>query len=159
MNVKEILSGFGLLLIVGALCLGGALVLASLYYGAAWISTKLLPLFPILSLITFGVVVLIVLPLAVPKATRGFASAALVIASYVFGVTLWMEGLLLTLTIWGLSAVFIGLLLGGVGVVPIAMLATLIDGMWSPLIELVLLMVATVGLRFGGNWLGESLKG
>ena len=41
---------------------------------------------------------------------------------------------------------------------PIAMLATLINGMWSPLIELMLLMLVTFGFRFAGISLGESLE-
>jgi hypothetical protein len=84
---------------------------------------------------------------------------ALFFASYVFGATLWMEGLLLTLFIWGLGAVFIGLCVVGIGVVPIAMLATLLKGMWGPLIELVLLTIMTFGSRACAISLAESLEG
>jgi hypothetical protein len=70
-----------------------------------------------------------------------------------------LEGLLLTLAIWGVGAVFIGLFLAGVGVVPIAMLATLLKGMWGPLIELVLLTIMTFGSRIGAMSLAESLEG
>ena len=70
-----------------------------------------------------------------------------------------MEGLLLTLNIWGMGVVFIGIVLGGVGVVPIAMLATLIEGMWGPLIELALLTIATFGGRLGAVSLTGSLEG
>ena len=157
MTAKEILSCLGVFLIWGAFVLVGTMSVAVFYYGAAWASAQLLPWFSILSLVTFGLVVLIILPLVIPKATRGFSIGALFIASYVFGATLWMEGLLLTLNIWGLGAVFIGIVLGGVGVVPIAMLATLIEGMWGPLIELVLLTIATFGARLGAIfWKGLS---
>jgi hypothetical protein len=159
MNVKEMLAGLGGLLIMGALLLVGITIGAVFIFGAAWASTKLLPWFSILTWIVFGLVVFIILPLAIPRATRGFSSVALFIASYVFGATLWMEGLLLTLFIWGLRAVFIGLFLAGVGVVPIAMLATLIKGMWGPLIELVLLTIMTFGSRVGAMSLAESLEG
>ena len=74
------------------------------------------------------------------------------IASLVFGFTLWVWGLLFTYHLWGAIAVFIGLFLMGVGVVPIAMLATLFKGMWSTLGELVLLTVLTFGTRFAGAW-------
>jgi hypothetical protein len=56
------------------------------------------------------------------------------------------------------GAVFIGLFLAGVGMVPIAMLATLIKGMWGPLIELVLLTIMTFGSRIGAMSLAESLE-
>ena len=157
MNVKDTLAGFGGLLIMGAFLVVGVVITLLFIFGAAWASSKLLPLFAVLTWAGLGIVVFILLPLAIPRATRGFSSVALFIASYVFGATLWMEGLLLTLAIWGVGAVFIGLFLAGVGVVPIAMLATLLKGMWGPLIELVLLTIMTIGSRIGAVSLAESL--
>jgi len=158
MNVKDTLVGLGGLLIMGAFLIVGLIIAGIFIFGAAWASTKLLPWFSILTWVAFALVVFILLPLAIPKATRGFSSVALFIASYVFGVTLWMEGLLFTLAIWGIGAVFIGLFLAGVGVVPIAMLATLVKGMWGPLIELVMLTIMTFGSRIGAMSLAESLE-
>ena len=159
MKVKELLGVLGYFLIIGAVFFVFCVITAIIIFGAAWASTKLLPWLSVLSRIAFGCIVFIIFPLAIPKATRGFSSAALFIASFVFGVTLWMEGLLLTLSIWGLVAVFIGIFLGGIGVVPIAMLATLINSMWGPLIELALLTIATFGSRFGARSLAASLEG
>lgn len=159
MNAKDTIAGLGGLLIMGAF-LVVALAIAGLFiFGAAWASTKLLPWFTVLTWVAFAIVVFILLPLAIPKATRGFSSVALFVASYVFGATLWMEGLLFTLAIWGVGAVLIGLFLAGVGVVPIAMLATLFKGMWGPLVELVLLTVMTFASRIGAMSLAESLEG
>jgi hypothetical protein len=158
MNVKESLAGLGGLLFFGAFLVVSLAIGAVFISGAAWASAKLLPWFSSLTWITFALVVFILLPLAIPRATRGISSVALLIASYVFGATLWMEGLLLTLAIWGLGAVFFGLFLAGIGVVPIAMLATLFKGMWSPLIELVLLTIMTFTSRVGAMSLAESLK-
>lgn len=76
----------------------------------------------------------------------------MVIASYVFGATLWIWGLLLTYTLWGGVALFIGLFLMGVGVVPIAMLATMFNGMWSEFGQLVFLLAMTVGARAFGAY-------
>jgi hypothetical protein len=133
MNVKDTLAGLGGLLIMGAFLVVGLAIGGVFIFGAAWASTKLLPWFSVLTWVAFGIVVFILLPLAIPKATRGFSSVALFVASYVFGATLWMEGLLFPLAIWGVGAVFIGLFLAGVGVVPIAMLATLIKGRIGPM--------------------------
>ncbi len=143
---------------MGGLLIVGITITAVFIFGAAWASTKLLPWFSILTWIACGLVVFIFLPLAIPRATRGVSSLALLVASCVFGATLLMEGLLLTLAIWGLGAVFIGLMFAGVGVVPIAMLATLINGLWGPLIELVLLTIMTFGSRIGASLLAESLE-
>jgi hypothetical protein len=159
MNAKHVLAGLGGLLIMAAMLLVAAAVGALFIFGSAWASSELLPWFSILTLIGFGFVVFIVLPLAIPRATRGFSSVALFISSYVFGATLWMEGLLLTLFLWGIGAVVIGLFIVGVGVVPIAMLATLLKGMWGRLIELVLLTIMTFATRIGAMSLAESLDG
>jgi hypothetical protein len=159
MNVKDTLAGLGGLLVMGAFFVVASVIAGVFIFGAAWASAKLLPWFSVLTWIAFALVVFILLPLAIPKTTREFSSVALFVASYVFGATLWMEGLLLTLAIWGVGAVIIGLFLAGVGVVPIAMLATLLKGMWRPLIELVLLTIMTFGSRIGAMSLAESLEG
>jgi hypothetical protein len=158
MSVKDVAAGLGGLLLMLAFAAVGIVIVTLFFYGAAWASSKLLPWFSMLTWVAFAIVVFILLPLAIPRATRGFSSVAMFIASYVFGVTLWMVGLLLTLSIWGITAVIIGIVLGGVGVVPIAMLATLVHGYWLPLVELVLLTIATFGCRIGALSLAESLE-
>lgn len=158
MSVKDLATGLGGLLLTLAIVAVGIVIVILFYYGAAWASAKLLPWFSLLTWVAFGIVVFILLPLAIPRATRRFSSVAMFIASYVFGATLWMTGLLLTLSIWGITAVIIGIILGGVGVVPIAMLATLVHGYWLPLVELVLLTVATFGCRAGALSLRLSLE-
>lgn len=69
------------------------------------------------------------------------------ISSYVIGLALWVWALILTYVLWGLWAVVIGLFFMGVGIVPIAMLATLFKGMWPQLGQLVLGLVLVFGIR------------
>ena len=158
MSYRQGLKEMGGALIAGAGFILFGFVLAIIFLGEAWASKKLLPIFSILTLITFGLVIHVFLPLSISKVTRSFSSIALFFSSYIFGATLWMEGLLLTLSIWGMTAVFVGFLLGGVGVVPIAMLATLLKGAWRYLIELILLSIATFACRGGALALAESLE-
>jgi hypothetical protein len=158
MSIKEVAAGLGGLLLTLAFMAAFGVIVALFIYGAGWASTKLLPWFSILTWVALATVVFVLLPLSIPRATRGFSSVAIFIASYVFGVTLWMMGLLLTLSIWGVTAVIIGIVLGGVGVVPIAMLATLFHGYWLPLVELILLTIATFGCRIGALSLAQSLE-
>lgn len=125
-----------------------AIVLAFLFItGGVWLSDKLLPWLVLASWLVTLLVVLLFLPLSLLRAARRFTSIAILISSYVLGLTLWMEGLLLTYVIWGGFAVFVGLFLAGIGVVPVAMLATLINGMWFRLAELVVLTFMTFGSR------------
>jgi len=158
MSIKEKLSNFWGFFQVGAFIIIGLLIISFFIDGMAWASAKLLPWFSVLTWFSFVIVVFILLPLAIPKKTREASSVALFIASYVFGATLWMVGLLLTMAIWGGTAVFIGLFLMGIGVVPIAMLATLINGIWWPFIELILLTIMTFGCRIGALSLENSLE-
>lgn len=158
MKLKNGLAGLGGVFLVVVLIFASFAAVGAFIRGTAWASTKLLPWFSGLSVLSLAVVVLVLLPLAVPRVTRGFASAALFVASYVFGATLWMEGLLLTLALWGYGAVFIGLFMAGVGVVPIAMVATLLKGMWSPLVELVGLTILMVASRLGAIALVASRR-
>ena len=159
MRVRNLATGFRTFLAGAAFLVLFAGVGAVVIFGAAWASAKLLPWFTVFTSLAFAVVVLVLLPLAIPRPTRGFSCIALFIASYVFGATLWMEGFLLTLSLWGVFGVFVGLFMGGVGVVPIAMLATMVNHQWTPLIELVVLAVMTLSSRIGASTLAASLEG
>ncbi|MDR3739489.1 MAG: hypothetical protein P4L40_10760 [Terracidiphilus sp.] len=141
----------GFLIFVVALLAIGLLI-----GGAGWVSERLLPWFSVASLIALLVIVFILLPLSAFRTTRGFAALVIMYLSFLFGVTVWMEGLLTTLSIWGTGAVVFGLFLGGVGVVPIAMLATLFHGLWGRLGELIGLVVITFGCRFFALWIASK---
>jgi|HigsolmetaAR206D_1030411.scaffolds.fasta_scaffold08920_3 hypothetical protein len=157
MNVKETLGAIGGLALMLAIAAVGIAIVIAFILGGVWVSKHLLPWLTVTSFVVFAIVIFVLLPLAIPRATRGFSSISMLIASYVFGATLWMFGLLLTYFTWGVVAVIIGLVFFGVGVVPIALLATLFKGMWGPFFTLILLAIATYGCRIGAMSLAESL--
>lgn len=157
MNVKETLGAIGGLALMLAIAAVGIAIVIAFILGGVWVSKHLLPWLTVISFVVFAIVIFVLLPLAIPRATRGFSSISMLIASYVFGATLWMFGLLLTYFTWGIVAVIIGLVFFGVGVVPIALLATLFKGMWGPFFTLILLAIATYGCRIGAMSLAESL--
>ncbi|MBI4619907.1 MAG: hypothetical protein HY739_07075 [Desulfobacterales bacterium] len=129
------------------------LLIGLFIHGGAWLSAKVYPWLTIAFSITFGIALFILAPLGIFRRTRGFSGNGMVISSYIFGLTLWVWGFLLTYTLWGGLAVFIGLFLFGVGVVPIAMLATLFKGMWLTLCQLLFLTALTFGSRILGVFL------
>jgi hypothetical protein len=155
-KLKSIGATVGGLLIWVVVCVVGLVVIGFLIGGAGWVSDRLLPWFAKASFIAFLVLIFVLLPLSAIRATRGLAAPVIMCLSYLFGATVWMEGLLTTLHIWGGAAVAIGLFLMGVGVVPIAMLATLFHGLWAQLVELIGLVVLTFGSRIFALWLGEK---
>jgi hypothetical protein len=150
MEKLKALGGFlmGIVVLIAFLSL-----IAALFAGTAWISGHLLLWFSNASLVAGTVLFLVLLPLSVVKRARPFCGSMIFLISFVFGITLWMDGFLVTLSTWGIFAVIVGLFFAGIGVVPIAMLASLVHGSWSTLLELVILAVLTFGCRIFAQWL------
>ena len=89
---------------------------------------------------------------------RKIAGSILYVSSYIYGLATWIYGLFVTLSLWGVLAIIIGLLLGGVGVVPIGMLAAIFNGKWDIFFKLLILIVLTYGTRLIGAALIESYE-
>ena len=145
--------------LLGIIFLVGIGLIALLFIqGGVWLSEKALPYFLGLARITFAVVVAILLPMTAFHRTQRFAASGLINAAALFGITLWVWGLVLTYNLWGGGAVLVGIFLLGVGVVPLAMLATLMAQMWQPFGQLILLALLTYGTRRLGKKLTHQLQ-
>jgi hypothetical protein len=148
--VRVNLHGTGaLLFLIGVLLLVG-LVFGLFIRGGAWLAGVTYPWLRGVSELTLAVSIVIFLPMSLFARARVIAGNGIIIASYIFGLTLWVWGFLLTYTLWGTIALIIGLIFLGIGVVPIAMLATLFNGMWATLGELIGLTILTFGARAYG---------
>jgi len=156
MREKLIHVGCGILVIAFFVTI--ALLIGLLIHGGAWLSAKLYPILKAIFGLTLVIALFVLIPIAIFKKTRLLAGNGMVISSFVFGLTLWVWSFLLTYSLWGGLGIFIGLFLFGVGIVPIAMLATLVNGMWSILGQLMLLAILTFGSRFFGIFLTESIR-
>jgi hypothetical protein len=86
--------GVGVLLLV-------AILVGLFIHGGAWLGEKVYPWRVSISAIALAIGLFVLLPLSFMKRTRGFAAAGLLIAFHVFGLTLWVWGLLLTYHLWG----------------------------------------------------------
>jgi len=128
----------------------------ALLYGAAELSLWALKWTPAVFGTVFWATVLVLVPLAIIPPTRGWSALGFVIASYLFGLLLWIWAMAFTYDVWGLGAVVIGLLIFGAGVVAVAMLAALIKGVWAVLGTFIFLLVLTLGTRAFGHWLGAT---
>lgn len=128
--------------------------------GAVWVGENALAWLFDFAWIVLTINILILLPLSLFKKTGAVGGAGMYISSYIFGVTLWFLGLLLTYFTWGFWGVFIGLVLAGVGVVPMAMLAMLINGEILTFVVLIILTMLTFGMRALGIYLvGRAEEG
>jgi hypothetical protein len=121
--------------------------------GAVWLSAIIYPW--LVRIMAFFIIVslFILSPLSFFKKTRGIAGTGLFFLSYIFGATLWVWSFLLTYTLWGTLALVIGLFIAGIGVIPIAILATVFNGKWFELGNLILSLIMTLGTRFLGMYL------
>ncbi len=93
----------------------------------------------------------------IPKA-RSVVGLIIYVSSYVYGLSAWIYGLAVTLALWGWIAVIIGLFLGGIGVVPIGMLAAMFNGQWGALWTLLLTAALTYGARIIGYMLANRAE-
>jgi hypothetical protein len=125
------IAGFAVMLLLGVFFI----------YGATWFSLWAIPYMTFATDIAVAVCIFILLPLALFRRTRPASAYGFMLCSFVFGICLWMYGLLITMSIWGPVAVIVGLMLGGIGVVPIGMLACVFHGEW---LSLTVLLVGTV---------------
>jgi len=153
-RIKDL--GWGILGIASLIII--VLLVGLFIHGGAWLSSKVYPIVTVIFGITFVIALIILTPISIFKKARGFAGKGIVISSYIFGFTLWVWSFLLTYALWGGLGIFIGLFLFGVGIVPIAMLATAFKGLWAIFGQLILLTILTFGSRFFGVFLIESYE-
>lgn len=154
-NSLKSLGGFAL----AVACLVAMLTLVGLFlFGAAWVSEKVLPVLNVILATTFLGLLLIVLPLSLFRRCRGWCGVVFIYWSYLCGLILWMFSLLVTLNLWGIVAAIIGLILAGVGILPVAMLASLFKGEWSLLLQLILQFALLIGCRAFGLYLADKAE-
>lgn len=102
-------------------------------------------------------VVLVLLPMALFKSTRGKAGVGLFTASWLFGITTWMLGAAVTFATYGIGGFILGLLLFGVGVVPIAIFAAFFKLHATGLgVSLIVMSIIVYVCRAGGTALTEK---
>jgi hypothetical protein len=120
--------------------------------GASWLVGNFFTWLRITSLVLFIVIVLIMMPLSIPARSRTFAVTSIAIASIFFLGMAWVEGVFVTIDLWGAGAAAVGFALGGLGVIPVGMLATACDARWPEFFEILALVVATIGCKLFANW-------
>jgi hypothetical protein len=95
--------------------------------------------------IAFAICFALLVPLAVFTKTRALSSLGFLIASYGFGASLWLFSLMTTYSLWGVVGAVAGVALLGFGVIPLAMIAALLDAKWAVLGQVYLGVILTCG--------------
>lgn len=125
------------------------------FKGAIWVSEHLLGYLIAASWVVLFIDVLILLPLSLFRRMRGHTGHLIYLSSYLFGLVTWLVGFILTYTLWGGWGVILGLMSFGIGVVFMAMFATMFKGMWAMLATVIGLAVVTYGSRLVGALVAE----
>ena len=106
-----------------------------------------------------AVAIFVLLPLAFWRKTRGAAGIGLLVTSYVFGLTTWLLGAAVTFGSFGWFGLIVGLLVLGVGVVPLGIIGAIfkLDNGGLAMVLFVMVIV-TLGARFGGAYAASKTE-
>ena len=157
-SLKERAKEFISIIIGGTIMIGFILLALIFIKGGVWLVTVLYPWIDFVSFVAFFVSILILLPMAVFKKTRIISAVGFLIVSYIFGLVTWMWSVLIVVVTWGFLGLFIGLLLGGVGAIPVAIIASVFIGEWSTFGGLILMVIITLGTGILAFYLGKKLE-
>jgi hypothetical protein len=133
-------------------------VAALLINGIAWVSGHVLEYLITLNNIVTVMCIVFLPPLALFRKTRVVPAYGLYVASFVFGVCVWVYGFMVTYEIWDGVGVLIGLMLGIVGIVPLGIIAALWHSEWVIAAELTYGVVLTYGARAIALWLRAKIE-
>jgi hypothetical protein len=87
------------------------------------------------------------------RKTRGAAGVGLLITSYIFGATTWLLGTAVTFASFGWLGLIIGLLVLGIGVVPLGIIGAFFKLDIVDLgVSLCVMLIITLAARFAGAY-------
>lgn len=149
--VKDSLKGMGCFFGGIAALVVVILLAVFLIEGEVWVSAKVLPVLRLVNPVLLLVCVFVFAPLAIFKCTRRIAGGGFYVSSFVFGISLWMFACVITYAVWGKIGLFLGLMLAGVGVVPLGFIAAVLHGGWHVVFSLCIGLVLTFASRAVGS--------
>ncbi len=129
------------------------LIIGAVLNGLVWLVDKLYPFALGLAVLGTAALVLLLLPSAVFRSNRIWCGKGIYYVSYAWGISLWMWATLVLYSLWGTFGLFLGLILLGVGSVPVACVALLFAGEFRPLGQMILAVILVFAVRFFGLWL------
>lgn len=143
----------GIAVIVGLIFLGTILI-----KGGISLADKIFPFLVKATNFLTIILILILVPMSFFRKSRMYSGLGMYFSSYLFGFSMWIYSALIAYILWGLIALFIGLFLMGIGVLPIALLASLFHGEWTIFGNLVYMAILTYGSRMAGMKIAEKAE-
>ncbi len=118
-----------------------AFIITFLIGGGLLVSTILYPALSIISIFAVLACLFVFLPFSRIKEKKDVAVTGILTTSYILGVTLWTFSFIIAYDIWGFLGLAIGLFLFGIGVIPVAVMATLFALEWTIFLNLMLIIL------------------
>jgi hypothetical protein len=134
-----------------------AVIIVAIISGIAFVANVISPLVVRAAWIAFAVCLIVLLPLSFFKAGRKFSFYGFYYSSFVFGTCAWVLGFLETDRLWGTFGLLVGLFLGVIGVIPVAIVASIFHGLWNDVLALVALVVLCQGTRYLATYLAIKI--
>ena len=116
-----------------------------LYRIVAWLNTA--------SLWAIALALVVCLPAIFIRKIRPVSGMTLAFCTWVWGPTLWLWCVANILANWGVFWLIVGILLGGVGVIPVALFGFLFGGHWGDVASLLF----QLALIWGGRYLAAKM--
>jgi hypothetical protein len=137
--------------------LAAALMLPAFYLlGAERSTTYILQPLSVAAWVALFFTIILLLPLSMFKKLRPYTGAGIYMASHVFGLAGWAMGFIGTWILWSGWAAIGGTVLLGGAVVPFALVASAIEGLWTSFFLLLGLTALTFISRVVGLAIAES---
>ena len=152
--IKDLFTGalgiglFLAIIIISAIFLIFGLKIASAVYP---ILETIAAIFIIISLFIF-------IPLAFFKKTRMISIYGFIISAFIFAINVWVFSLLTTYFYWGIFGVVVGIMLGGIGEIPIAAIASLLHGDWASIFNIISTVVLFLIAGGLAGYLGNKVE-
>jgi hypothetical protein len=159
LNIKAEIKNIGCLFVGIAIFIGALFILSLFIKGGVWFADTMFPLFIYASICLLILDIILFLPLSLFRKTELIAGKWIFFSSYLFGVTLWIWCLILTFKIFGWFGILLGVILLGIGIVPIGFIGALFTGHFSIVLCLILLIMITYGARRLGSSILIKLTG
>ncbi|MGH6987572.1 MAG: hypothetical protein ACRED9_12140 [Caulobacteraceae bacterium] len=111
-----------------------ALFIASVAFfrGSVWVAPRVFPAVYLLAIADVVFSIVILGPCALFSRTRMFSAIGLQVSAFVLAAATWLFSFMVVYYWWHLIGLIAGLVMGVVGVVPLAMIAAGFEGLWKP---------------------------
>ena len=94
--------------------------------------------------------------LSIFRTTRPLTGAGLVLFSWLLGAVMWLWATAITFSSFGWFGLFVGLVIFGMGVLPLGLLGIFLEAGAGATVPLLGMAALAYGLRFAGAWLIET---